>query len=358
VGTPGRNQFNEIAAVFLSADGMLWRSVPVDDGVGRQDTSELTGVAVGPLGLIAYGGVCCGSEEPAMWVSDDGVAWMRVRIAGDFDPRTSYVARVVGHATGWVAVGTTGDRAAMWTSADGRTWTAVDPVGAGLGRGTVSDVALSGDQLVAVGTIDDAAGTHDGAIWMSRDGENWLRVAEADPSLTGPDETELVRVVSHAGGLFIVGNHGSHQERVRCEQLVGGLATLVSLGPPETALSCGWGREHHWVSRDGINWTRLQPLDPLPGQPAAPGARPIEFRVLAAGGPGLVNLAEDTVPPESDARIWISGDGDAWRPLDPAFPAPVGTLQNGVAVIGGTIVAVGEKTALGQGVGVAIGAVH
>ena len=356
VAAPGRNQFNDMGAVFVSLDGQRWRSVALDDGVAPQDASEVGGVAVGPLGMLAFGGVCCTTQEQAVWRSVDALRWARVPIDGDIDPRVSAITRVAGSATGWVAVGSHRNRAAIWTSSDGLVWHAVDPAAARLGIGVVSDVAATGDGLVAVGTIDDPAGTHDGAVWVSADGTNWARVADADPGLTGPDETELSRVISFAGGLFIVGNHGSHEERVRCERLLGGVASLDVAPPPQTALSCGWGREHHWLSPDGSSWVRLPPLDPLPGQPQPPGRRPIEFRILAAGGPGLVNLAEDTVPPEGDTRIWVSADGRAWLPVDPPFPV-AGSTQAGIRVVGRHIVAIGENAAVAQGVGISIGTV-
>ncbi len=338
----GRNQFNDMGAVFVSADGERWRSIALDDGVGPQDTSEPYGVSVGPLGLIAYGGVCCAVEERALWHSADGLRWTRVRVEGELDVRGSWIARVVGLSTGWVAVGNTGDRAAIWTSPDARTWRAVDAAAAGLGKGTVSDVAVADGRLVAVGTIDDAAGTHDGGVWVSDDGIEWSRAGAAEPSLTGPDETELWRVVPFAAGLFVVGNHGSHEERVRCEQLLGAVASLADQPPSPTALSCGWGREHHWLSPDASTWLRLPPLDPLPGQAPPPGIRLIEFRLLAAGGPGLINLGEDSRPPDGDSGLWVSADGSAWRPLDPVGQLQPSAVQTGLAVLGRTIIAVGE----------------
>lgn len=342
VETPGRNQFNDFGAVFVTQDGEHWRSTALDDGVGAQDTSEPFGVGVGPLGLIAIGGVCCATEERAFWHSADGLRWTRLAIDGDLDVRDAWVARVVGLPTGWVAAGSAAGRAAIWTSADGRTWRAVDPGQANLGKGSISDVVVAGGRLIAVGTVDDAAGTHDGGVWASEDGIAWSRIAPLDPALTGPDETELWRVVPFGAGLFMIGNHGPHEERVRCEQLLGGMASLADTPPPETALSCGWGREHHWLSADATAWLRLPPLDPLPGQPAAAGIRPNEFRLVGAGGPGLVNLAEDTRPPDGDSTIWVSPDGGAWRPLDPVGATrPVAGL-GGFAMVGRTIIAVGD----------------
>lgn len=62
---PGRNQFNDMGGVFVSTDGVSWRAIPLDDGVGPQDTSEVQEVAIGPLGLLAYGDVCCSLGVPS-----------------------------------------------------------------------------------------------------------------------------------------------------------------------------------------------------------------------------------------------------------------------------------------------------
>lgn len=50
VQTPGRNQFNDMGAVFVTRDGEHWRSIALDDGVGPQDTSEPYGETAGPDG--------------------------------------------------------------------------------------------------------------------------------------------------------------------------------------------------------------------------------------------------------------------------------------------------------------------
>jgi hypothetical protein len=358
VSAKGRNQFNDMGAVFVSTAGEEWRSIALDDGVRAGDTSEPHGVSVGPRGLLAWGGVCCGIEEKAIWTSDDGHRWTRAEIVGDLAVPGAVIVRVVGLPTGWVAVGADGPRASIWTSEDGRTWHGIDRDEAGLGRGVVSDVAATGDRLIAIGTLDDAAATHDGAVWSSSDGRAWSRIAAGEPSFTGPDETELSRITSFAGGLFVVGNHGSHQERVQCEQLLGAMASIQEPPPSETALSCGWGREHHWLSVDGASWDRLPPLDPLPGQLPAPGLRPLEFRLVAPGGPGLVNLAEDNRPPDGDTGVWVSADGASWRSVEGgAVPMPAG-FPTGVALLGRRMVAVGEIADPAPGVGIWIGEVR
>lgn len=327
--TEGRNQFNEFGAVFVSRDGRSWRSILIDHGVGPADTSELAGIAVGPRGFLAFGGVCCEAETRAVWHSADGADWRRLELAGDLAPRASHFNAIVGVADGWVAVGFEGvmePEARIWTSRDGATWTAVDHVDAGLGPGTISDVAAGTNGLVAVGTIDDAAGTHDGGIWLSDDGTSWRRVGADDPELSDAEETELRMIVPFAGGLFVTGNYGPRTDRIACEKLIGSLASADPLPPSPTATSCGWGREHHWVSADGTTWERVNPMVPLP-DPA-----PIEFRNVVAGGPGLVVFGEENLPPSPDPNVWTSPDGRRWQRAEPMGGLPVEEFPLAIAV--------------------------
>lgn len=45
VAAPGRNQFNDMGAVFVSTDGRRWRAIALDDGVAAADTSEPNGAS-------------------------------------------------------------------------------------------------------------------------------------------------------------------------------------------------------------------------------------------------------------------------------------------------------------------------
>ncbi|MDO8484994.1 MAG: hypothetical protein Q7S35_08605, partial [Candidatus Limnocylindrales bacterium] len=58
VKAPGRNQFNELAAVYLSDTGESWRTVPIEVGVGPEDTSEISLLAAGSRGIVVFGSTC------------------------------------------------------------------------------------------------------------------------------------------------------------------------------------------------------------------------------------------------------------------------------------------------------------
>jgi hypothetical protein len=332
--TPGRNQFNAMGSVFLSRDGVAWRTVLLDHGVGPLDTSEIAGVAGGPMGLLAFGGVCCASETRAIWLSSDGLRWERVELKGDLDRSAHHISAVVGTDDGWVAVGSRDDgRGGIWTSHDGITWDAVDLDFPQMPWDGVSDIAPFVDGFVAVGTIDAPDGTHDGGIWRSDDGIRWERIGADDPSLTGPGEQEVLGVVGHAGGLFVTGSHGATLERQQCEEIVGMIGSTEPMPPePQTAVSCGWGRQHNWMSADGEQWLRTDPA-------AAPDMTPTEFRVVSAGGPGVVVLGESSGPASPDTNLFTSADGQAWSVVEPREPFGRG-VAIGMVVQGRRVVAI------------------
>ena len=318
--TPGRNQFNDMGAVFTSRDGRSWQAALIDHDVEAANTSELSGVAVGPRGYLAYGGVCCDPERRAVWHSADGAEWTGLDLGGDLDPAGVSVAAVVGIESGWVAVGNTvnAQQGHIWHSRDGAEWDLIDPDPAGLGGATLSDLAVGPDGLTVVGTIGGTDGTYDGGIWTSADGVAWQRVGADDPALAGDDEVQLHAVVVHAGGIFVTGISGSSEDRQQCDQL--GMVASVDARPPATALSCAVGTEHHWVSPTGETWERVAPME-------APGEHPNEFRVVVPGGPGLIVLGESSPVASPDTALFASPDGRRWAPIGPRQP-----IGSGVAI--------------------------
>ena len=341
VSQPGRNQFNDMGAIYQSANGIAWTVVPIDAGVGRHDTSEIQLVTAGPAGIVIFGDVCCTDEErPALWRSADGQTSQRLpypAALGQGDELT----RIVGTANGYVLAGRPRGLATIWTSTDGASWKAVDGVAAGFGAGSITDVARTPDDVLAVGYLD-VAGTYDGALWTSADGANWSR-ATAD-LLGGNQDTVIQKVVVWAGGWFLIGLEGPHAERVRCEQIgkIGQLASLdgrVDNPAPGLDLSCGWGSEVHWLTADGTAWQRVPLAGAQPGVVAKRGEL-IEFRLVAAGGPGLVVLGEGS--DVGAASIFVSADGVSWQPIAPDRQFPNGIVPYGFVIGGRAIAAVAD----------------
>ena len=327
---PGRNQFNDMGAVFVSRDGEAWEAVPLLHGVNAASTSEVHGVAVGGLGYLAYGGVCCEPESRAVWHSTDGAEWTRLEIAGDLNPAGTYFSAIVGLDDGWVAAGHSldGRVAEIWVSTDAVTWESVLREEGGLPGSTVVDLTRSAEGVVAIGTLTGPDGTYDGAIWESPDGRRWTRVADDDPDLVGEGEATLQSVVAHAGGLLISGSFGTTEDRRRCDEL-GQLASAAA--PPPTAFTCAAGVSQNWVVDEAGAVTRVE-------QPGFGPDHPIEYRLAVAGGPGLVVLGESAGPASPDTNLFVSADGIEWTMVGP--PLPMGqAVALGLVVRGRQIVA-------------------
>ena len=310
----GRNQFNEMGAVWLSVDGSAWREVLIDAGVNAASTSSIGGVAVGPLGLLAYGSVCCEPESAAVWRSADGLDWRRVELQGDMG---GYVLKVIGLEDGWVALGSSIDGMAseVWHSADGATWETALHVDGGRFAQALASLDRTPDGLVAVGTHIAADGSYDGGVWRSADGRHWERIGADDPALTD-GEAQLQRIIGHGGGMLVSGVLGTAEQRRQCEELLGMAASLdmTPAAPPRPdATSCMSGSEQMWTSVDGAAW---QPVN----EPGLAELRPIEYRAVVPGGPGLVLLGEGSGPGSPDTTLFTSPDGMAWNAVGPQGP--------------------------------------
>ena len=129
--------------------------------------------------------------DPTSWTSPDGLVWTAHRKA--FRTRAgkaSYggVGGVVADGHGWLAVGSHDDphcqsvcgpdRALVWTSSDGASWTEIADQKS-LDSGFMQAVAHGPDGFVAVGQSVGAA------IWASADGQTWSAVPDS-PIFVGP----------------------------------------------------------------------------------------------------------------------------------------------------------------------------
>ena len=331
----GRNQFNDMGAVWLSVDGSAWREVLVDAGVNAASTSSIGGVAVGPLGLLAYGSVCCEPESAALWHSADGLDWRRIELTGDIG---GYVLEVIGLEDGWVALGSSVDGLAseLWHSPDGAAWETVLHVDGGRFARALASLDRTPEGLVAVGTHIAADGSYDGGVWRSPDGRSWERIGAEDRALI-EGEVQLHRIIGHGGGMLVSGILGTAEQRKQCEELLGMVASLdlAPAAPPRPdATSCMSGSEQLWTSPDGSAWQ-------LVDEPGRPELRPIEYRAAVPGGPGLVLLGEGSGPASPDTTLFTSPDGMAWNAIGPEGPISR-EMAIGLVVRGRQVLAVTE----------------
>jgi len=175
------------AMVWVSDDGSAWQRVDAAEGVFGVPVrrEEIDTLLDGPDGLLAIGldsSTGLGGTT-VVWASPDGGQWRRVAEIEDFG-----LGAVVPGGPGFVAaVEDPAAGAGIATSADGSTWTRVDPAPfASLSPGfttSVFDLAATGTGFVAVGV--DPVGDHlsgvdtqtrCAAVWYSEDGAAWQRV--------------------------------------------------------------------------------------------------------------------------------------------------------------------------------------
>jgi hypothetical protein len=325
----------------------------VPDGLdGRQPGASVSSVTAGGAGLVAVGSELTdgGEIDGAVWTSADGTTWARVPDEeGVFGgPGIQAIADVTVGGPGLVAVGRssavvgsdTYATAAVWTSADGFTWSRVAHDDGVFGGTTgqpddifrMSAVTTGGPGLVAVGGrggesdhvemsgayIADRAV---GAVWTSVDGTTWSRVPY-DPSVFGQWD-----------------HHGAELSASMRDVTAGGPG-LVAVG--DVSRGYGPGNGAVWTSADGISWTL-----------AADRIEAMGISGVTVGGPGLVavGVAMETPPVSPDvagslmAAVWTSADGTTWARVPPQPEVLGGPGYQGMSSVhpgGPGLVAIGD----------------
>lgn len=279
------------AAVWRSTDGLAWSSLAV------LDAGRVAGVAMTRDGLYAVG-ECDVEEGPAAacWWTGDGVTWVRRTAPRSLRGVTFESVAVAGGRL--VAHGRRPEGPGVWTSIDGSDWSRIGMLdGVDLvaeASGTLfafGPRALERDAIVARSTdgvsweplrealfvfhvaalsclvaYDGglvAAGsdkmTGAAAVWVSDDGERWLR-APLEPR----PGTTIDHLVPTGGGLVAVGSDAGPRRTRR---------------PSSIAL---------WDSEDAVTWRRRESSDLL--ENAAPAGAAATGDALVVVGtllPGL-----------------------------------------------------------------------
>ncbi|MBU1493114.1 MAG: hypothetical protein KJ956_04025 [Actinobacteria bacterium] len=218
VGADGMNGGDWNAAVWTSADGLIWTRVPHDEqafGGPRDQTAQ--GVAAVSDGLVAVGSAYdpgTARTIAAVWVSDDGLTWERIPGGGQSEgpsPFNEDLTGVVAAGPGLVAFGyeeSNSDlNATVWVSVDGHDWTRIDDpeVLGGPGDQRINSVAAVGSVLVAVGSDGPNSADSDAAVWVSEDGLTWTRVPD-DESVLGVPGAQARGVAAWHSGVVVVGS--------------------------------------------------------------------------------------------------------------------------------------------------------
>jgi hypothetical protein len=211
--------------VLTSSDGTTWRS---SSGI----THDLAGVsavqaASGPHGYVITGTVAepGGAYSRDVWWSPDLVTWTKARDVNDTGGSSRVLAVAAGPA-GFVSAGSHDKLPAVWTSSDGRTWTAVStPLPPGATAGVIQQVAVNGSHAVALGKQTTAHGVQPLAERSDDGGKTWQPVPFTAP---GPG-VSFTALTASGGGFTAAAQFGSS----------GGTAAAAV-----------------WTSANGTSWAR------------------------------------------------------------------------------------------------------
>ena len=251
--------------VLTSADGTTWR--PADT-----ITHDLAGVsavqaASGPHGYVITGTVAepGGAYSRDVWWSPDLVTWTKARDVNDTGGSSRVLAVAAGPA-GFVSAGSRDNLPVVWTSSDGRTWTAVaTPLPAGATAGVIQQVAVNGSHAVALGQQTTAHGVQPLAERSDDGGKTWQPVPFTAPG-SGVSFTALT---ASGGGFTTAAQFGSSG---------GTMAAAV------------------WTSANGTSWTQ-SPVSGLNGG----GSHAIT--ALAASGSAVTGI--DSVQTQASQQFVV-----------------------------------------------------
>ena len=212
-----RQGMAQIGAIWTSANGDSWERIPHDASFGVEGFSDDPS-DVGPtMWDVAERNsrvVVAGSERPTseamVWISDDLESWHVVDLGTSGPGRpTSIAAGTRGFAMVGIDEGDadTADNAVGWFSTNGESWEVATFENAWGAR--VSDVIALGDGFLASGSSGSMA-----AVWTSDDGLDWqLADVEQTPRI-GLNFTSIDSVVEFDGVLYGYGRAGTSSDPV------------------------------------------------------------------------------------------------------------------------------------------------
>ena len=211
--------------VYTSRNGISWQISPT---ITRDLTSSAGHVAAvsatsGPAGYVIVGTTLknAGGCAANVWFSPNLAEWTRAHDVNDTGG-SSTVLTVTADDDGFYSVGSHDSQPALWTTDNGTAWTTTTlPLPSGT-SGSLNQVAVHGEDMVALGTQTTAGVTTALAEVSTNDGQTWHQVPFT-PAVPGATVTALT-------------------------QDTGGFTAAVQSGPDTTI----------WTSADGTTWNQVQ----------------------------------------------------------------------------------------------------
>lgn len=318
------------AAVWTSPDGIVWSRVIHDESVfGGPGEQVIRAVVAIPTGLVAMGfEEIDGGRDAAVWNSADGTTWQRVIDPALAGPGDQAIYGGTASDQGVIAVGsdTAFDDgvAAIWVSADGRSWERLDHQAGlgGPGEQAMLAITAGGPGYVAVG-YDAPNGDRDGAAWTSVDGVTWDRVAH-DETVFGGQDWQVINAATSMGRrviavgfddseaysdavVWILNPENDWRRLPHQDSIFGGpgdheMHGITRGGSGLVAVGVHWGGDGDaaaWASVRGPVWV-------LTDDPDLGGSDDQKMTAVTAAGPGLVAVGYAFSMDGGDAAVWVS----------------------------------------------------
>jgi hypothetical protein len=285
-------------AVWVSSDGRHWERVADSAGVFTDSWPSVRAVTVGGPGFVAVGNEVGGPNRgaAAVWVSADGRSWQRVTSDSFTGPGSRAMGDVTTLGSRVVAGGQIGRDAGVWVSEDGLTWEVAYPVTPSIGLDQhILSVAATQQGLVAVGAKETSANSWDAALWVSEDGLTWDEAATNNFALGGPGSQIMTAVATAGPGLVAVGQeHPDNQTPEAFNSVV-------------------------WTSVDGTKWTRLpEPIEDNRG---------LQLWSVVGTNTGIIAVGwQTTDSPASRTTPWTDTQGNQINPEDLIEPSALATI--------------------------------
>jgi hypothetical protein len=310
---------------------LTWRPVArLTGGAADPSTQTVTvaSIAKGPAGYVAVGTVVDGSVgelgatgpvHPGIWVSPDGLTWKQGNVAalGDRSP-----VQVVANGSAYLIVAYQAADRVVLRSTDASTWTDVTPAGAQVAR-----VLVGGPGFIASGWLDPGGAA---AVWSSANGSTWSSVyteSTATTALVGGSvaaDGRILLVGQVASGVgtptaaALVSPDGVHWTRAREADLPTSMTfDAVGVGADGAWYGAGFDSSEGgigiWRSTDGLTWTPTGFGDAQ--RTELPGDTGSARSVFAYAGSTWV-LAYTSCCGDPPQRTLRSRDGATWERVE------------------------------------------
>jgi Protein kinase domain len=191
--------------MLTSTDGRTWQRA------GGSITKDLAGVsaivtAANPSGYVIAANLAApGSGGTAeLWWSPNLTTWTRVTSMNDTNGAGQVLA-IGADAHEFIAVGSDAGQPAVWTTTDGKDWTTISlGLPSGASAAALQQVAINGDQVIALGRATKAGQSVPFAELSANGGASWQ---EAPFGSAGPG-TVVTALTASSGGFTAAGQSG------------------------------------------------------------------------------------------------------------------------------------------------------